>query len=174
MQRRRDGNPPREGSGRKDSGNQFTDGFDVLRFMQGICKEDADELSDTGKEEIGLNGDGTVGFTGVEDEGILEDVNGSLNGDPIPVEVVPMVGVSGDTGVEAEILVGISVDALAVRRIGAGMVAKADAGGALLNGSRANPFKTGGAVFTAGLAEKGKGFAGDGANRSAGGVEISV
>ena len=142
--------------------------------MQGINEKDADELSDTGKEEIGLNGDGTVGFTGVEDEGILEDVNGSLNGDPVPVEVIPMVGVSGDTGIEAEILVGVSVDALTIGRIGAGMVANADAGGALLNGSGANPFETSGAVFTAGLSEKGKGFAGDGANRSAGGVEISV
>ena len=142
--------------------------------MQGISEKDADELSDTGKEEIGLNGDGTVGFTGVEDEGILEDVNGSLNGDPVPVEVIPMVGVSGDTGIEAEILVGVSVDALTIGRIGAGMLANTDAGGALLNGSRANPFETGGAVFTAGLAEEGKGFAGDGANRSAGGVEISV
>lgn len=142
--------------------------------MQGIGKENADELSNTGKEEIGLNGDGTVGFTGVEDEGILEDVNGSLNGDPVPVEVVPMVGVSGDTGIEAEILVGVGVDTLTIGRISAGMVANADAGGALLNGSRANPFETGGTVFTAGLAEEGKGFAGNGANRSARGVEISV
>ena len=174
MQSRRVGNPPREGNAGKGSGNQLANGFDVLRLMQGISEKDADELSDTGKEEIGLNGDGTVGFTGVEGEGVLEDVNGSLNGDPVAVEVVPVVGISGDTGIEAEILVGISVDALAVRRIGAGMVANADAGGALLNGSRANPFETGGAVFTAGLAEEGKGFAGDGANRSAGGVEISV
>ena len=142
--------------------------------MQGIGEKDADELSDTGKEEIGLNGDGTVGFTGVEDEGILEDVNGSLNGDPVAVEVVPVVGVSGDAGIEAKILVGVSVDALTIGRIGAGMVANADAGGALLNGSGANPFETGGTGFTAGLAEEGKGFACDGANRNAGGVEISV
>ena len=174
MQSGRVGNPPKERSDRKDSGNQFTDGFDILRHMQGISEKDADELSDTGKEEIGLNGDGTVGFTGVEDEGILEDIDGSLNGDPVPVEVIPVVGVSGDTGIEAEILVGVGVDTLAVRRIGAGMVANADARGALLNGSGANPFETGGTVFTTGLAEEGKGFAGNGANRSAGGVEISV
>ena len=121
MQSGRVGNPPREGKAGKGSDNQFTDGFDILRLMQGISEKDADELSDTSKEEIGLNGDGTVGFTGVEDEGILEDINGSLNGDPVPVEVIPMVGVSGDTGIEAEILVGVSVDALTIGRIGAGI-----------------------------------------------------
>ena len=142
--------------------------------MQSISEEDADELSDTGKEEIGLNGDGTVGFTGVEDEGILEDVNGSLNSDSVPVEVIPMVSVSGDTGIEAEIFVGVSVDAPAVRRISTRMFANTDAGGTLLNRGGANPFETGGTVFTARLAEEGKGIACDGANRSAGGVEISV
>ena len=63
MQNRRVGNPPREGKAGKGSGNQLANGFDVLWLMQGICKEDADELSDTGKEKIGLNGDGTVGLT---------------------------------------------------------------------------------------------------------------
>ena len=139
-----------------------------------MSEKDTDELSDTSKEQISLNGSSAMRFTGIKREGILEDVNGSLNGDPVPVEVVPMVGVSGDTGIEAEILVGVGVDTLTIGRISAGMVANADAGGALLNGSRANPFETGGTVFTAGLAEEGKGFAGNGANRSAGGVEISV
>ena len=89
--------------------------------MQSISEKNADELSDTGQEQIGLNGSGTVRFTGIKREGILEDVNGSLNGDSVPVEVVPMVGVSGDAGIEVKVLVGIGVDTLAIRGIGTGM-----------------------------------------------------
>ena len=142
--------------------------------MQSMSEKDTDELSDTGKEQISLNGSGAMRFTGVKSEGILEDVDGSLNGDPVPVEVVPMVGVSGDAGIEAKILIRIGVDALAVRGIGARMLADTNSGRTLLNGGWANPLKTGGAIFTAGPAEEGKGFAGNGANRSAGGVEIGV
>ena len=106
-----------------------------------MSEKDTNELSDTGKEQISLNGSGAMRFIGIKSEGILEDVNGSLNGDPVPVEVVPMVGVSGDAGIEAKVLVGIGVDTLAIRGIGTGMVAAANAGRTLLNGARANPFE---------------------------------
>jgi hypothetical protein len=111
-------------------------------------------------------------FTGIKREGILEDVNGSLNGDPVAVEVVPMVGVSGNAGIEAKVLVGIGVDTLAVRGIGARMLADANSGRAVGNGSGANPLETGRTVFTAGLAEESKGLAGNGTNRSARGVKV--
>ena len=136
-----------------------------------MSEKDTNELSDTGKEQISLNGSGAMRFTGIKREGILEDVNGSLNGDPVPVEVVPMVGASGDAGIEAKVLVGIGVDTLAVRGIGARMFADAHSGRALGNGSGANPLETGRTVFTAGLAEEGKGHAGHGTNRSAGVVK---
>ena len=125
--------------------------------MQSISEKDADELSDTGQEQIGLKGSGTVRFTGIKREGILEDVNGSLNGDSVPVEVVPMVGVSGDAGIEAKVLVGIGVNTLAVRGIGARMLTDAHSGRALGNGSRANPLETGRTVLTA-LPRKVKGM----------------
>ena len=140
--------------------------------MQSMSEKDTDELSDTGKEQISLDSSGAMRFTGVKDEGILEDINGSLNGDPVPVEVVPMVGVSRDAGIEAKILVGIGVDALAVRRIGARVLTDTKSGRAFRNGSGANPLKPGRTIFTAGLAEERKGFAGSRANRSAGGIEI--
>ena len=126
--------------------------------MQSISEKDADELSDTGQEQIGLKGSGTVRFTGIKREGILEDVNGSLNGDSVPVEVVPMVGVSGDAGIEAKVLVGIGVDTLAVRGIGARMFADAHSGRALGNGSGANPLETGRTVFPPDLPRKVKGL----------------
>ena len=128
--------------------------------MQSISKKDADELSNTGKEQIGLNGRGAMRLAGIKSEGVLEDVNGSLNSDPVPVEVVPMVSVSGDAGIEAKIPVGIGVDTLAVRGIGARMFTDTNSGRALLNGGWANPLEAGGAVFTAGLAEESKGLAG--------------
>ena len=62
-----------------------------------------------------------MGFTGIKDEGILEDIDGSFNGDPVPVKVVPVVGGSGETWIEAKILVGVGINALAIRGIGTGM-----------------------------------------------------
>ena len=157
---------------RKESGNQFANGLNELRLVQSISEKDADELSDTGQEQISLNGSGTVRFTGIKREGILEDVNGSLNGDSVPVEVVPMVGVSGDAGIEAKVLVGIGVDTLAVRGIGTRVLADTNSGRTLGNGSGANPLETGRTVFTARLAEESKGLAGNGTNRSARGVKV--
>lgn len=141
--------------------------------MQSISEKDADELSDTGKEQIGLNGSSAMRFAGIKGEGIFEDVDGFLNGDPVPVEIVPMVGVSGDARIEAKILVGIGVDAL-TRGIGARMVTDTNSGRTVGNRSGANPLEACGTVFTAGPAEKGKGFAGNRANRSAGGIEFCV
>ena len=142
--------------------------------MQGVSKEDADELSDTGEKEVGLDGGSTMGFTGIKDEGILEDIDGSFNGDPVAVKVIPVVGSSGDAGIEAEILVGVGVDTLAVRGIGTGMFAGANAGGTLPDGAGASPFEAQGTIFAAGFAEEGEGLAGNRANRSTGGVEESV
>ena len=156
------------------SGDQFANGFNELGLMQGIRKKDADKLTDTGKEEVSLNGDSAVRFAGVEGERILEDVNGSFDGDSVPVKVVPMFSVSGDAGIEAKILVGVSVDTLAVRGIGAGMLTDTNAGRPLLNGSGTYPLEAWGPILASGFAEKGKGFAGNGANRSAEGVEIGV
>ena len=73
-----------------------------------------------------------------------------------------MVGVSGDAGIEAKVLVGIGVDTLAIRGISARMFAHAHSGRALGKGSGTNPLETGRTVFTAGLAEESKGLAGNG------------
>ena len=161
-----------KGELRKESGDQSANGLNELRLMQSMSEKDANKLSDTGKEQISLNGRGAMRFTGIKREGILEDVNGSLNGDPVPVEVVPMVGVSGDAGIEAKVLVGIGVDTLAVRGIGARVLTDANSGRTLGNGSGANPLEAGRTVFTAGLAEESKGLAGNGTNRSARGVKV--
>lgn len=163
-----------KGTQEERSGDQSADRFDELRLMQGVSEEDADQLSDTGEEEVGLDGGSAMGFAGIKDEGILEDIDGSFNGDPVAVKVVPVVGTSWDTGIEAKILVGVGVDALAVRGFGTGMLAGANAGGTLLDGGRANPFEALGTVFAAGFAEEGEGLAGNGANRGTGGVKMSV
>ena len=137
-----------------------------------MSEKDTNELSDTSKEQISLNGSSAMRFTGIKREGILEDVNGSLNDDPVPVEVVPMIGISGDAGIEAKVLVGIGVDTLAVRGIGTRVLADTNSGRTLGNGSGANPLETGRTVFTARLAEESKGHAGNGTNRSARGVKV--
>ncbi|MBQ3304961.1 MAG: hypothetical protein IJH03_10550, partial [Clostridia bacterium] len=38
---------------RKESGNQSANGLNELRLVQSISEKDADELSDTGQEQIG-------------------------------------------------------------------------------------------------------------------------
>ena len=105
-----------KGNRKERSGNQPADGFDELRLMEGVSEKDTDQLSDTGEEEIGLDGDSAMGFTGIKDEGILEDIDGSFNGDPVPVKVVPVVGSSGETWIEAKILVEVGVNALAIHQ----------------------------------------------------------
>ena len=140
--------------------------------MNSFGENNANQLGTACKQQVRLDCFRVSCFQVVETERILEDVNGSLNGDSVPVEVVPMVGVSGDAGIEAKVLVGIGVNTLAVRGIGARMLADAHSGRALGNGSRANPLETGRTVLTAGLAEESKGHAGNGTNRSARGVKV--
>ena len=89
---------------------------------------------------------------------ILEDIDRSFNENSVFVEVIPMFGISGDTGTVSEILIGIGVNASAVRGIGAGIFTSANPSAALWNGFRANPLKAERTVFTAAFPETGKLF----------------
>ena len=79
---------------------------------------------------------------GVQDEGILEKVNGSLNGHSVAVKIVPMLRTSGNTGIETKVLVGGSVNAPAGRGIGAGMFTGADSFAADLHRAGTDPLET--------------------------------
>lgn len=102
---------------------------------------------------------------GVQDEGILEKVNGSLNGHSVAVKIVPMLRTSGNTGIETKVFVGVSVNASAVRGIGAGMFTGADSFAADLHRAGTDPLKTWRTIFTAGFTEEGKGRTVSGADR---------
>lgn len=53
-------------------------------------------------------------------------VNSSFNRDPVLVQIVPVLGASRNTQVQPKVSVEISVNALAVSGIGAGMVTSTD------------------------------------------------
>ena len=48
-------------------------------LLDSFCQHDADELCATGKEEIGFDRFGVSGFEIGKPEGILEDIDRSLN-----------------------------------------------------------------------------------------------
>lgn len=112
--------------------------------------------------------------SGVQDEGILEKVNGSLNGHSVVVKIVPMLRTSGNTGIETKVLVRIRVNAPAVRGIGAGMFTGADSFAADQHRAGTDPFETRRTIFTAGFAEEGKGRTVSGADRRTVFIEDSV
>ena len=68
-----------------------------------------------------------------EAKGILEDIDRSFDENPVFVEVIPMFGISGDTGTVSEILIGISVNAFAVRGSGTGIFPSTNPTVSLLN-----------------------------------------
>ena len=90
---------------------------------------------------------------GIQDKGILEKIDGSLNGHSVTVKIVPMLGTSGNTGIKAKVLVGICVDTLSVSRFGARVLTGADSFAALLHGTVTDPLEAKGTVLPAGSAE---------------------
>ena len=96
---------------------------------------------------------------GIQDKGILEKIDGSLNGHSVTVKIIPMLRTTGNTGIKAKVLVGIGVDTLSVSRFGAWVFTGADSFTALLHGTLTDPFETKRTVFTAGSAEISKGRA---------------
>ena len=66
------------------------------------------------------------------------------------VKIVPVFGISWDTGIKPEILIGVSVNTFTVRGIGTRMFTGTNSGCSLLYGFRAHPLETDRAVFSAG------------------------
>ena len=67
------------------------------------------------------------------------------------VKIVPVFGISRDTGIKPEILIGVSVNTFTVRGICARMFTGTNSGCSLLYGFRTHPLETDRAVFAAGF-----------------------
>ena len=145
----------------RESGNQvhkFAGTFVEMILLDCFGKHDADELCASGEEEIGFDRSGISGSEIGKAEGILEDIDRSLNQDSVFVKIIPMFCVSRNTGTGSEILLGVGVNASAIRRIGTGIFAGADSLIAFLPGFRANPFVPDRTVFTAAFTKTGELF----------------
>ena len=75
--------------------------------MEAVGKKDADKLDDTGEIKVGFQCNGSVRFSAVENEGIFKQIDGSLDGDAVSVQVVSALCVSRDAGIQSKILFGI-------------------------------------------------------------------
>ena len=93
--------------------------------MNRFGKDNTDQLSAAGEEQIRFDGFGISCFDIAESEGIFQNVDRSFNEDAVLVKVVPMLGISRNAGAVAKILFGICIDASAVRGFGAGCFAHA-------------------------------------------------
>ena len=90
----------------------------------------------------------------IQDESILKEIDGSFNGNTVPVKIIPMISTSGDTGIKRKVFVGISVDTLPISSFGAWVLTGADSFVAILHGGGVtDPFEEKGTVFAAGSAE---------------------
>ena len=72
------------------------------------------------------------------------------------VEIVPVLGISRNTGIESKVFVWVGIDALPIRGRRAGVFTGTNTAGAVGGGFLANPFEPQGTVFAAGLAKEGK------------------
>lgn len=142
--------------------------------MKAVGKKDADELDDTGEIKIGFQGNGSVGFSAVENEGVFKQIDSPLDGYAVSVQVVPVLCISRDAGIQSEILSGTCIDTFAVGRGRAGMFAGAYPFGADLHGFIADPLETRGTVLAAGPAEVFEGCAVHGAKGRAERVEFNA
>ena len=128
--------------------------------MKLFGKDDTEELSDSGKEEISLKRHGTERFRLIECKGILQQEDGAFDHDAVTVKIVPVLRIPLDAGARAEIprIIGIGIGVFAGLRGRAGMLAGADtlcgAGDPLRFGT--DPLDPFGTVPAAGSAEADK------------------
>lgn len=82
--------------------------------MESVGEENAQELDNTGKEQIGFRSGGVGGFAMGHTEYRLEGTDGTLHGNPLEIESAPEVRIAEDTWVKAFVGVWIDVDTLFV------------------------------------------------------------
>jgi hypothetical protein len=142
--------------------------------MQGISQKDPDELNDPCKEDVRLCGSGAKRLSGIKDKRIFHKVDGAFNGNPVPVEIVPMIGISRNTGIESKVFVGVGIDAFSIRGNSTGVFTGTNTAGAAGDGFVANPFESQGTVLATRLTKIGKRLSVYRTDRSTRSIESSV
>ena len=99
--------------------------------MEGVGEENAQELDNTGKEQIGFWSGGVGGFAMGHTKYRLEGTDGTLHGNPLAIEPAPEVRIAEDTWVKAFVGVWIDVDTPAIVGRGARLVTAAASGHAI-------------------------------------------
>ena len=100
--------------------------------VKDVCQQDAEQLGDTGEKEIRFRCHRVKGLSVLQAKDSFERTNGALNGNPLVIQPVPLVGVAHDTGIQAFIGVGVDINAASVIRVGTGCIAEASSGFAVI------------------------------------------
>ena len=87
---------------KKTSGgrNESANGLEAIRLVENDGKNNADKLGNAGKKQIGFDSASGDGLTGGDTERVFEDVNGTFDLNAVTVKVVPVIGITGNTGVK--------------------------------------------------------------------------
>jgi len=128
-------------------------------------------MGDTSDKEVGFGGTERKRLAFNAAKRLFDKVDRAFDESAVAVEIVPMLGVAGNTGVKAEVLVRVSVDAAAVRRVGARIRTGTRVGFSGRFGMMTDEFKAYRAVFTAANTVKEKRGIVDGTKGSAVDVE---
>ena len=91
--------------------------------MEFVRQQNAQELDNAGEEQTRFCGEDIRCFSVGDAEGIFEGIDGTLDGGAPAVDGYEVFGITRQTGIEAQILVGINVDTFAVFGVRAGVFA---------------------------------------------------
>ncbi len=116
-----------------------------------MSENDADELSDTREKEVDLGGGGGKRLARSPAQRLLEREDSTLDQNAVSIQVIPVFSGAWDSGIKAQILVGIGVNAAPIRRSGTGIVTITNHLGGAVKSLRfvANPLKASGAIRAA-------------------------
>lgn len=122
--------------------------------MQGICQEYTGQLSDTRQEESRFSRNGSDRAPRIKDKCVFEKIDRSLNRDSVAVKVIPMLGITRDAGIKAEIFIWISIDTFSIGRICTRVFTGANSLVSYCLGFRADPLEPQRAILTGALTEE--------------------
>ncbi len=72
-----------------------------------VGQKDAQELDNTGEEKVGFSSKWMKGLSLLHTEDVLERADGAFNSGSFGIQFSPLVGAAQDTGIEAQIGIGI-------------------------------------------------------------------
>ena len=82
-------------------------------------------MRNTGNEKVGFGSSNRKSFPHSTAKRIFKQINRAFNEDAVAVKIIPVVSTTRNTGVKAQIFVGVSVNTTPVRRVGTRIITSA-------------------------------------------------